>query len=224
MKKLHWILLIAGTLVIFAAAFGVTFFVLKSRPNLLDEETQGQAAGSGAINDTPQAIFIGGGDDNMSQSMSEKQLQSLIYDIRQKMEEYQFREKLLNNREERIRMAGEELQKDIERLNELRVQLTTTLASLKQQEENLQKSLIEIDEIEKRNMQRIAERYDKMDSEQASKIMVNMVENKQIDDVAMILNYMSERTSAKVLGTIGMSNADIATALNEKLARIKEVN
>lgn len=223
MKKLHLIILIGLTILSFAVAFGVTFFIQKSRTNLLDEpgETEGQAAGSQT--DTPGAIFIGGGDDELSMSMSEKQLQSLIYDIREKMKEYEYKQKQLDKREERLNMASAALQEDIQRLNELRAQLTTTLASIKQQEQNLQKSLLEIDDIEKTNMQRIAERYDKMDTVQASKIMINMVDNKQIDDVALILNFMSERSSAKLLGEIGTKNPDIATALNAKLAHIKEV-
>ncbi len=223
MKKLYIIILIGLTLLSFAVAFGVTFFINRSRPNLLDEPAEGQAQAAMSETDTPGAIFIGGGDDELSMSMSEKQLQSLIYDIREKMKEYDYKEEQLDKREERLNMVSTALQEDIARLNDLRAQLTTTLASIKQQEQNLQKSLLEIDDIEKANMQRIAERYDKMDTLQASVIMINMVENKQIDDVALILNFMSERQSAKLLGEIGNDNPEIATALNAKLAHIKEI-
>jgi len=154
--------------------------------------------------------------------MTEKQLQNLIYDIRQKMKEYKSREKELDLQEVRLRTARTSLQDDIDRLDNLRVQLTATVATLKQQETSLRNSMVEIGTVEKSNVQSIAGRYDKMDITQASKIMVNMVSNNQLDDAAKIIYYMSERTSGKLLGEIGNTKPEFAVILCNQLKRMSE--
>jgi len=225
-KKIQVIILAGAGIVSFAGAFGVTWFFKKSQPVLPEtvaEQAQedtgltGQEPGIG-----PTVARVSAGSDALERNMTEKQLQSLIYDIREKMKEYKSREKELDEQEERLEVARASLQQDIDRLNILRVQLASTLASLRQQEDNLKQSMVEITAAEKLNMQRIAGRYDKMDVSQASKIMINMVSNNQLDDAAKIMYYMSERTSGKLLGEIGNAKPELAVVLCDQLKRIKE--
>jgi flagellar motility protein MotE (MotC chaperone) len=154
--------------------------------------------------------------------MTEKQLQGLIYDIRERMKEYQSRDKELDLQEERLNTARALLQEDIERLNELGVRLTTAVAGLKQQESSLRNSMVEIGAAQKSNIQLIAGRYDKMDISQASKIMISMASSNQLNDAAQIMYYMSERTSGKLLGEIGNSQPEVAVILCNQLKRMRE--
>ena len=56
----------------------------------------------------------------MDLGLSERQLQNLIQDIRDRMQEYQNKEKQLTKEAERIELAHQSLQEEIDRLNQLR--------------------------------------------------------------------------------------------------------
>jgi hypothetical protein len=225
-KKIQIIILAGAGVVSFVGAFGVTWFLKKSKPALpvavISEQTEAVDTGIGSADIRPVRSLGSGGTDASSRGMTEKQLQSLIYDIREKMKEYRSRENDLDLQEERLKSARASLQEDIDRLDSLRVQLTATVATLKQQEASLQNSLVEIKMTEKTNIQSIASRYDKMDITQASKIMVSMVSNNQLNDAAKIVYYMSERTSGKLLGEIGNTQPDVAVILCSQLKRMRE--
>jgi flagellar motility protein MotE (MotC chaperone) len=226
MKKKHMIVMILAGVVSFAGSFGTTYFLRKSQP-----AEAGAAVESGENNDDtignmsgidPTHSRIIAGDQNLSRSMTEKQLNNLIYDIREKMKELQRREKELTYQEERIQSARDTLQQDIDNLDNLRVQLTTTLAKLKSQEDNLRKTIVEITSAEKANIQRLASYYDKMDVTQSSKIMTNMASGSQLDDAVKIIYSMTERTAGKLLGEIGNTQPELATVLSQQLQRVKE--
>ena len=225
MKKIQIIILAGAGVVSFVGAFGVTWFLKKSKPALpvaaVSEQTDSGDVGVGPAGIRPVRSLALGGTDTFTRGMTEKQLQSLIYDIREKMKEYKSREKDLDLQEERLKSARVSLQEDIDRLDSLRMQLTATVATLKQQEASLRNSLVEIETTEKSNMQSIAGRYDKMDTTQASKIMVSMVSNNQLDDAAKIVYYMSERTSGKLLGEIGNTQPELAVVLCSQLKRMR---
>jgi flagellar motility protein MotE (MotC chaperone) len=210
-KKIQIIILAGAGVVSFVGAFGVTWFLKKSKPALpvaaVSEQTEAGDTEVSSADIRPVRSLASGGTDAYTRGMTEKQLQSLIYDIREKMKEYRSRENDLNLQEERLKSARASLQKDIDRLDSLRGQLTATVATLKQQEASLRNSL---------------GRYDKMDITQASKIMVSMVSNNQLNDAAKIVYYMSERTSGKLLGEIGNTQPDLAVILCSQLKRIRE--
>lgn len=226
MKKIQIIILVGAGVASFAGTFTVTLLIKKMKPALpvasVIEQTEADNTLVGPAGIRSTRASASAGTDVITRGMTEKQLQSLIYDIREKMKEYKSREKELDLQEERLGTARSSLQEDIDRLNELRVQLTTTVASLKQQETSLRNSMVEIGAVEKRNMQSIAGRYDKMDISQASKIMVNMVSNNQLEDAAKIIYYMSERTSGKLLGEIGNVKPEFAVILCTQLKRMSE--
>jgi len=108
MKKIQIIILAGTGIVSFAGAFGVTRFVKKSQPvlpEIVAEQAQedtglmSQAPGIG-----PTRAGVPAGSDGLVRSMTEKQLQSLIYDIREKMQEYKSRENELDEQEERLKV------------------------------------------------------------------------------------------------------------------------
>ena len=218
-------MILAG-LVSFAGSFGTTYFLKKSQP------TEVTAAVETSDNSTSTMGNIGGmapmhtrivtGNQTLSKSMTEKQLNNLIYDIREKLKELQQREKELVYQEERIQTARDTLQQDIDKLDNLRIQLTTTLATLKSQEANLRKTIVEITSAEQANILKLARYYDKMDVTQSSKIMTNMATGSQLDDAVKIIHNMSERTAGKLLGEIGNAQPDLASLLSEQLKRVKE--
>lgn len=227
MKKLQIIIFAAAGLLSFAAVFTISFMIKKNQvvlPDVLPETAMAQD-GDEMFGEPDFTTSSGGGDVesySLSKSMTEKQLKSLIYDIREKMKETKFTEKQLEMQEERIQTLREVMQDDIERLEKLRLQLTSVIANLTQQEHNLKQTIITIDEIEKANMQKLASRYDKMSTDMASNIMVSMAKNNQMSDAVMIMYYMSERTSGKLLGAIGKTKPDVAASISLMLKKIKE--
>jgi predicted RNase H-like nuclease (RuvC/YqgF family) len=215
--------MVIATVLSFGATLGLTLMlkgpaVVEAKPV---EVQQSSSTGQVDISDQSDIRFMTKNIDE-GFSMTEKQLQSLIYDVREKIEEYENKERQLELREERIQVANEQLEKDVKELDELHMNLQATLASLKQQQANLEATVTRIDALEKENWQMIAKRYDKMDISYASKIIINMVKNNQLDDAVKILYYMSERPSGKLLGEIGNSEPEIASLLSNKLSRIKE--
>jgi len=219
MKKIQIIILAVAGIVSFAGAFGVTMLLRKSQPVL--PETSAKAVGdtleSGAVGFGQPDLEVGG--DRLAKSMALKQLQNLIYDIREKMKEHKNKEKELAQQEERIVIARDILQEDIKRLEALRMQLTTTLSNLKQQQANLKHSIIEITVTEKANMERIAGRYDNMKPASAGPIIVEMAANNQLKDAVMILYYMDDKKAAKLLSGI---DSKLAALLCDRLKRVKE--
>jgi hypothetical protein len=231
MKKLQIIILASAGLASFVGVFTVSWFIKRSKP-VLPETTQKQVQ-----EETSPGMFdISGPDSNtetslleddatsyrLSKSMTEKQLKSLVYDIREKMKEYRYSEKELDRRKQRMQVIQDTLQEDIDRLDTLRVQLTSILSNLQQQEHSLKQTVLEIKKTEQANMKNLAARYDKMSTDLASNIMINLASNNQLNDAVKIMYYMSERTSGKLLGEIGNSKPNLAALISLQLKRIQE--
>lgn len=161
-------------------------------------------------------------DSQMKIAMKEKQLKSLIYEIREQIQEYNRKLKDLDVREQRQQIAQNTLKTDIEELDNLRVELASTVARLKNEQDKLLKSRVEIAQTEKNNLMSIALTYDRMDATSASKILTNMkqAENAAADDAVKILHYMSERTKAKVLASIAETEPETSAYFCQRLKRI----
>lgn len=229
MKKVHLILLAAAGLLSFSASFGVSWFSKQkaAAAAALPPETAAAGAPSAPVRPgDPAPSFAAGtqdsGDDAVQAGLSERQLQRLIYDIREKMKDYADREKGLDEEAKRIEVARQSLQTDFEQLTALREKLDLTLAALKEKEESIRKGVIEIEVLEKSNLQRLAATYEKMDAIQAGKIMLSMAANNQLQDAVKILYYMNDRNAGKLLGEIGSTQPDIAGVLSLQLKRVKE--
>jgi len=227
MKKIHIILLLSAGLLSFGSAFGVSFWLKKSRAVSVDQSTAqnqnaaGQPSGNRAESSVLESLMARSqAADDLG--MSETQLKNLIFDIRQKMQEYNDKQKTLEQEKQQIEITRQTLQEEIEQLNQLQEKLNLTLIALKDKEKAIQNSVVEIETIERTNFQRIAGTYDKMDPAQAGKILATMVTNNQMPDAVKILYYMNERSAGKLLGEVGTNAPEVAAALSLQLKRIRE--
>lgn len=218
----------AAGLVSFGGAFAFAFLT-KTTPadkhNVSDESTVSSQGAGAAL---PQLEAVGPIGDKMKRAMTEKQLKSLIYDIQGKMQEYNDKLQSLAVREQRLQIAHNLIASDIEELNNLRVELASTVARLRSERDRLHKSRAEIAQAEKVNLVSIAAAYDRMDAASASKILTNMSKmasdrgGTNLDDAVKILHYMAERTKAKVLAELVTSEPKLAAALCQRLKQIVE--
>ncbi len=245
MSKKLIILTAAVGLICFAGAFLLAGFT-KQKPvnqNIESNQPPGQMQKGRQTEQQPQPNAedqttgqLGHGvfrQSTLQSGMTEKQLKNLVFEVQDKKRQYENKLQGLQTQEKRIQMAQDMLKKDIENLNNLRVELASTVAQLKKQREKLLNSKIEIAQTEKANLAKIAATYDKMDAASASKILINMcagqtqrrsVETSEdnINDAVKILHYMNERTKAKVLAESVTSEPTLTAALCERLKHIIE--
>ena len=172
---------------------------------------------------------VGAAGSDMKKAMTEKRLNSLVYEVREKIQEYSGKLEGLETREQRLQRAHNLIKKDIEELNNLRIELASTVANLKSEHDKLLKSRVKIAKAEKNNLTTIAAAYDKMDSASASKILTNMTKMQKggiggssLDDAVKILHYMTERTKAKLLAELVTSEPNLAALLCQRLKQIIE--
>jgi hypothetical protein len=202
-----------------------------SQPILVSQETLGLPQPETSMSST-----IGAGDSKTRRAMTEEQLKRLVYEIRENIREYNNKLQGLKAWEQRLQMAQDMLKNDIESLNNLRIELTSTVARLKSEQDKLLKSRTKIAQAEKTNLMSIAAAYDRMDASSASKILTNMcvsgdaeAQNKvfggkgsNMDDAVKILHYMTERTKAKLLAELVNSEPKLAALLCKQLKQTIE--
>jgi len=222
-------------LISFAGAFAFAWFTKTAPANQAKGSNESKVTvpktGPGLSHPQADALgTVGSTNDKMKNAMTGKQLKGLVYDIQEKMQEYNDKLQRLQVREQRLQIAHNLLKKDIEKLNNLRTELASTVAGLKSERDKLLKSRAEISKTEKANLISIAATYDKMDAASASKILTNMSQTQNadkvtnIDDAVKILYYMSDRTKAKLLAEVATSEPKLAATLCERLKQIVEKN
>jgi flagellar motility protein MotE (MotC chaperone) len=229
-KKLILITAIAG-LLSFAGAFATGWFTkpatVKGAPA---DEATAESQTQAAANTPPQILTPAVGpaeSGNNALALTEGQLKELIFDVREKIEDYNTKLEDLEKERQRFRVAQQTLQEDIETLNNLRVDLDASVASLKKERDLLLKAKIEIDQAERGNLVSIAAAYDKMDAARASEILTSMATGQSqaggvnrsasIEDAVKILYFMQERTKAKVLAELVTTEPALAALLCQKL-------
>jgi len=233
------IIMISGVAAVsFAGAF--LFGLLRSS----DKSTQGnegkpiqQFVAQGAEQQTIlPARLPGGTSETAVKALTEKQLKELVYEVRQKIQEYEKKLNGLEKRRYRLETTQQAMKEDIKRLNDLRVELATMVQRLKSERERLLSSIIEVRKTEKENLAALAAAYDRMDSSSAGKILTNMCiehqekegkkiiggKNTNMSDAVKILYYMGERTKANLLAELVKSEPQLTAVLCENLKRIKE--
>ena len=161
----------------------------------------------------------------MPDGAAEKQTKELVYDLRQKMDEYNEKLKSLDVENKRLEVARGQLEKDIEKLETLRADLAGSINSLKSERDKLLKTRIEISDLEKKNLVTIAASYDKMDGVSAGKILANMTQaqNGSPNDAVKILYYMGDRNKAKVLASLADTEPALAAYFSQKLKTLTEI-
>lgn len=236
-KKLIIITAAAG-LVSFAGAFVFGWLTKRPPPSRPDESDQPAVAGEEAEWELPQPEVgametVAAAPETMKKAMAEKQLKSLVYEVREKMQEYDNKLQSLEVREQRLQVAQEVIKKDIEDLSNLRIELASIIAGLKEERDNLFKGRLEIADAEKANLVTIAAAYDKMEVTSAGKIVTTMCAGQMqggrvdsggsgFDEAVKILHYMTERTKAKLLAELATSEPQLAAALSRRLKQIIE--
>lgn len=165
-----------------------------------------------------------------TRSMTEQQLRELVFEVQEKIQEYDRKLQALEREKERSRIAQQTLKNDIETLNNLRVDLAATVASVKSERDMLQKARVEVERVEKANLIAIAAAYDKMDAASAAEILKNMAvgpskngsRSATIDDAVKILHFMQDRTKANVLAELVNTEPALAALLCQKLKQVQE--
>jgi len=162
--------------------------------------------------------------EQMRRVMTEKQLKSLVAEVREKIQEYDDKLQGLRTREQQLETAHSELKKDIDDLNNLRTELASTVASLKEEHAKLQKTRIEIEKTEQANLITIAATYDKMDPASAGTILTNMskAQTGSPNDAVKILYYMGDRTKANVLAELSNTTPELAAYFCQRLKQMVE--
>jgi chromosome segregation ATPase len=223
-KKL--ILTIAAGLISFGAMFAVAWLTAKTPSATKAQEPADKSTSAPKLPSPP--VLAGKADEEaekqMRRAMTEKQLESLVYEVRERIQEYDEKLAGLNSREQRLGVAHNELKKDIEDLNDLRVELASTIAILKEERSKLDNARIEIEKTEQTNLMSIAVTYDKMDPASASTILTNIAKAQtgSPNDAIKILHYMSDRTKANLLAELANAEPALAAYFCQKLKQIVE--
>ncbi len=241
--KLIIIACAAGLLTFVGAFFGARMLGRKSTPSVTVETTENKTSeAKPATSATQPQTESSKSAEAESQTtteenteatkgLTEKQLKSLVYEVREKINDYETKERELEVRESRLQITQDTLKKDIETLNRLRVELATMVANLKEQKNQLLATRTAITGSEKANLTSIALTYDRMDPVGASKIISSMcakqlesgkTEGGNIDDAVKILFYMNERSKGKLLGEIVSTEPKLAAILCQRLKRVVE--
>ena len=223
-KKL--ILTIAAGLISFGAMFSVAWFTAKT-PAVTKAESPADKSTSAPKLPSPRTLAATADEDSekrMRRAMTEKQLKSLVYEVRERIQEYDAKLAGLRSREQRLGVAHNELKKDVGDLNNLRVELASTIARLKEERSKLEKAQIEIEKTEQTNLMSIAATYDKMDPSSASTILTNMSKAKSgsPNDAIKILYYMGDRTKANLLAELANAEPSLAAYFCQKLKQMVE--
>ena len=228
LKKIILIVVI-GT-ISFGATFTFSMLRLKAKAAEKSAQENAKAAEIKASKtaDKQQATFLGNStpQKNNEDAIQEKQLKKLIFNVREKITEYNHKTQSLTVKEERLKTTYKMIRKDLDDLNKLRMELASTVADLKQKQQQLENSMVEIEKVEQQNLVSIAATYDKMDSASAAVIMTNMSKvsdskkSSDIDDAVKILYYMTERTKAKVLAEMTKTQPEITALFCKKLKKI----
>ena len=109
----------------------------------------------------------------------------------------------------------------------MRIELTSIVASLKNEQEKLIRSRVNIAQAERNNLASIAATYDKMDSASAGKILTNLTRmrtegGRSLDDAVKIWYYMSDRKKAKLLASLVTSEPKLTAVLCQRLKTVVE--
>lgn len=236
------IIIAAGVgLASFLGAFATGWFTRPSAASAASEPNQAVATQADTPNQpqqTPPPVLsptpaLPTDEATAARSLSEEQLKELILQVRERIQEYDRKLMELEKEKERLQIAQQTLKKDIETLNNLRVDLAASVADVKNERDQLMKARVAVAASEKTNLMAIAAAYDKMDPVGASQILTNMATGSSrpgssgtptnnLDDAVKILFYMQERAKAKVLAEMAAQEPALAAMLCQKLKQVQE--
>ncbi len=153
-------------------------------------------------------------------SPKERELDGLIKEMRREIKAYESKKRDLRMMERRISLAQESLSQQAKNLEDLRIEVATSLTPLKEARAKLERERIRITREEAKNLQQIAGVYEKMQADACAKTIAEMVKSKRENVAVGILRAMDDRSTAKVLSE--MSDKKMAADLSEMMKRVRE--
>jgi flagellar basal body-associated protein FliL len=200
-------IIIAGALAVasFAVAMGASY-LLSSGPR----KATGQQAAADA-NEAPPVKL----------SLQERDLDELVRNLRQRIADCRAQTQQLNEREKQIRIVQDQLARQAQELEDLRVKAATALAALRQEKAAMEAERVKIEAEDRVNLKKTAAIYEKMDSAAGGKILADMCSQNNEDAVVRILYYMSERSAAKTIESF--EDKKLAARLCDKIKRVREM-
>ena len=233
MSKKLIIIIAAAAVASFGGAFG-TGYITKSKAATAAEPNAAPPHGEAA---RVQAE-LGLGQPSAEQqekarqrAMTEEQLRALVKDVRDKAQEYQDKLDGLQVQEQRIKVAQGALKEDVKALEDLRVEVATSVAALKAQRDELERTRIKIAENEKVSLKATATMYEKMDADSAARLLANTCKGRtgtaaehaaNVEDAVKTLSMMTDKKRGAVLASVMQTEPDLAGVLAMKLKQIVE--
>ena len=171
--------------------------------------------------------------------MNEDQLRDLIRDVRDRVKEYETRLRGLDLREARIETTQTALQEDVDKLNELRVEVASAVAELKSQRDALEKTRIKIDRAEVESLKATADTLGLMPADSAGRLLVTIsqsIPEESLEDApdhvmedvgegyaVKLLHYMEKKKRGKLLSAMIDLDPALAGSLMRKLKNVIEM-
>ncbi len=213
MNKKTLIILVALALLSFGGSFLASLFLGGGGQKTTPEDA--------ADRDAPKNVLanLGGGSPDALRP-NELQLENLIKEFRQKRSEQDALARRLDKREQRLQMAEEQLRKQAQELEDLRIRLVAPLTGLREAQAKLERTRVLIRREEQANLKKNAQTISAMSGEATAKMFARMIESGQAEDVARTLRYMSARAAGKVLAA--MPDKAQAAGLVDLMKRIRE--
>ncbi len=203
------IIIVAGLAVVtFALAMGFSFLLPGGEPRSPSEP---KASADGT---DPNAISL------VQLSLQERDLDDLVRNLRQRIADCRAQAQQLNEREKQIRIVQDQLARQAQELEDLRVKAAAALATLREEKEAMQAERVKIAAADRVNLKKTAAIYEKMDATAGGKIMADMCLQNNEDSVVRILYYMSERSAAKAIEAL--EDKKLAARLCGKMKLVNE--
>ncbi|NQV35253.1 MAG: hypothetical protein HQ515_21340 [Phycisphaeraceae bacterium] len=231
-KKLLLIALGAGFVTFLVMIATVVFLLPKppaevtTDPNQMNPSNGSQTSQNTSYSEGPAMAEAGSlltGGSPIKRNLSEVQLKSLIFEVRDNIKTYKTKLADLQLREQRLQMAQDMLREDIKELSQLRGELASAVMTLKAERDKLNESLVVVEANEIVNLAQLSAAYDKMDPISAGKILLSMSQSQTgsgSDDAIKILYYMTERVKAEVLASIAETEPGISAYYCTELKQV----
>lgn len=217
--KLRIIILAAIAVICFAVSYVVSPWLGgEVAPPPVPGAQDKQPAADGQ--DGPVAVPAGGVS-HPTIAMKEKELTTMIRELRLKIDTCRTRDQDQAKRKKRIMMAEEGLKKQIQELEKLRLALIPVLQRIAKEKTDLEAARTRITAQENKNIKSAAGTYDAMDAESAGKIFAEWCagDQDQQDYAVKILYYMQSRSQAKLLAAM---DPKTAATLSKRLKTIQK--
>ena len=134
------IIIVVAGLVSFGGTFAAGWFTKSKEPVTAD--TENLADETQNTDPVEMTSAIGSLQQPAKLSMAEREMKSLIFDLREKSNEYNEKLRVMENDQKRLEATRTQIKADIEELNTLRMELADTVVKIKSEKDKLEKTRI----------------------------------------------------------------------------------